>query len=212
MKFRASLVACLFLLSGCGGGGSTETVSGGTPPTPTPPPTPPPEPLPTTCAGNHLINVVAATDDGMAGAGNGPEQAIDDNLDPTSRWESPGDAVTITFDLGARHLVREVGIAWFAGDQRAASFNLAYSVDGVNFESLLDNQTASSATQSFERYDTPDTPARYIRVENFGNSQNTENAIIEATAFGCTLDTPTAVFQDSNVTAADFALDPTQPP
>jgi poly(beta-D-mannuronate) lyase len=136
------------------------------------PPTPPvpPDP-PTSCAGNHLINIIAATDNGLSGA----------------------------FDLGVRYLVREVGIAWFEGDQRVASFSVHASEDGVSFEPLLADQQSSGKTQSFERYDTPDTPARYIRIESHGNSLNADNAIIEGTEPG-------------NVDASDFALDPTLPP
>jgi poly(beta-D-mannuronate) lyase len=141
-----------------------------------------------------------------------PEQAIDDNLAATSRWISQGGGTTITFDLGARFLVREVGIAWFEGDQRVAVFNMLASEDDVNYEQLLANQQSSGKTQSFERYDTPDTPTRYIRIENNGNSQNADNSIIEVTAFGCSLDTPTPVFETGNVTAADFSLDSTQTP
>ncbi|MEO1575312.1 MAG: polysaccharide lyase family 7 protein, partial [Pseudomonadota bacterium] len=188
------------------GGGGSATVT----PTPTPTPTPPP-PV-TTCVGSQLINVVTATDDGDSLAGRGPELAVDDNLDAGSRWQSPGDAKSLTLDLGARHLVREVGIAWFEGDQRVATFSVLASEDGVNFETLLSDQQSSGATQSFERYETPATPARYIRIDNFGNSVSTDNAIVEGTAFGCTLDTPTPVFEPGNVTAADFALDPGLPP
>jgi poly(beta-D-mannuronate) lyase len=156
--------------------------------------------------------VIAATDNGLSGTGNGPGLAIDDNLGPASRWESPGDPATITFDLGVRYLVREVGIAWFEGDQRVASFSVHASEDGVNFEPLLSNQQSSGETQSFERYDTPDTPARYVRIESHGNSLNSDNAILEGTAFGCTLDTATAVFEDGNVEAADFSLNSGVPP
>ena len=205
MNYRASLVVSLLAVTGCGGGGSSG--AGGNPPTPPVPPVPP-----TSCTGNILINVIAATDNGQSGAGNGPDRAIDDNLDPASRWESPGDAMTITFDLGVRYLVREVGIGWFEGDQRVASFSVFASVDGVNFESLLANQQSSGKTQGFERYDTPDTPAQYIRIENYGNSLNSDNAIIEGTAFGCTLDTATAVFENGNAAASDFALDSGVPP
>lgn len=155
---------------------------------------------------------MAATDDGQSLVGNGPEQAIDDDFDPGSRWESPGDAKALTLDLGARHLVREVGLAWFEGDLRTATFSVSASEDGVNFGSLLANQQSSGKTRSFERYATPATPARYLRIDNFGNSLNTDNAIVEGTAFGCTLDTPTAVLEAGNATAADFGLDPLQPP
>ncbi len=204
MKYSTCLLAGVLVVSGCGGGGSSESLGGSTP-------TPPP-PVSTSCSGSHLINVVAATDSGQSVGGNGPEQAIDDNLDPASHWQSPGDAVIITFDLGARHLVREVGVAWFEGDQRVASFGVFASVDGVDFEPLLTDQQSSGETQSFERYDAPDTPAQFIRIENYGNSLNSDNGIIEATAFGCTLDTPTAIFEDANVVASDFALDPGLPP
>jgi len=201
MNYRTILVACLLAVAGCGGGGSSDPIVVN-PPTPPVPPV-----LPTTCNGNDLINVIAAMDNGQSGAGNGPDLAIDDNLDPASRWESPGDAMTITLDLDVRYLVREVGIAWFEGDKRIASFSVSASVDGVNFESLLDDQQSSGKTQGFERYDTPDTPAQYLRIENHGNSLNSDNAIIEGTAFGCTLDTATAVFEDGNAVASDFALD-----
>ena len=197
------MVASLLAIAGCGGGGSSDENGGNV----TTPPIPP-----STCAGNHLINIIAATDDGMSGPGAGPDRAIDDNLDPASRWETTGDSMTITFDLGARHLVREVGIAWFAGDQRVASFSVFTSVDGVNFESLVANQQSSGETQSFERYDVPDTPAQHIRIEHHGNSVNLDNAIIEGTAFGCTLDTATAVFETGNVDASDFGLNPALPP
>jgi len=204
MNYRASLVASLLAIAGCGGGSSG---GGGNPPAP-----PVPPPAPTTCAGNHLINVIAATDNGLSGAGNGPDMAVDDILDPVSRWESPGDPGTITLDLGARHLVREVGIAWFEGDQRIASFSILASEDGVSFVPMLNDQQSSGETQSFERYDTPDTPAQYVRIESHGNSLNADNAIIEGTAFGCTLDAATTVLEPGNVVAADFALDPTEPP
>ena len=210
MKNAASLLVGLLVAAGCGGGGgSSAPIGGGNPVTPPPPP---PPPVNTTCDGNHLINIIAATDNGLSAAGNPPAQAIDDNLDPSSRWESPGDAVTITLDLGARYLVREVGISWFMGDERTASFGILASEDGVNFTALLANQQSSGATQAFERYDIADTPAQFIRIENFGNTVNMDNAIIEATAFGCTLDTATAVFEPGNATAADFGLDPSQAP
>ncbi|MGI9272744.1 MAG: polysaccharide lyase family 7 protein [Woeseiaceae bacterium] len=205
MKYRAGLIAGLLVLAGCGGGSSG---GGGNN---TAPPVIPPV-LPTTCSGTHLINIVAATDGGLSGAGFEPEMAIDDNLDPASRWETTGDSLTITFDLGVRYLVREVGLAWFEGDQRVASFDVFASEDGVTFDSILTNQQSSGETVSFERYDVPDTPTRYIRIEGHGNSVNLDNAIIEGTAFGCTLDTANAVLETSNVVAADFALDPALPP
>lgn len=204
MRFRFGLVAVLLVVTGCSG-----SSSGGGGNSPQPPVTPP---APTTCNGNHLINVIAAADNGLSSAGNGPDKAIDDNLDPASRWESAGDPGIITLDLGVRYLVREVGVAWFEGDQRVASFSISASEDGVDYTPLLDNQLSSGETRSFERYDTPDTPARYVRIESHGNSVTADNSIVEGTAFGCTLDSATAAFENGNVVASDFLLDAGVPP
>ncbi len=210
---RGMLLAGIVIISGCGGGGgATNTGGGNLTPTPTPSPPPPPPPVRTTCSGSDLINVLGASDNGSTPSTTQPELAIDDDLAPTSRWRSQGAGTTLTLDLGARYLVREVGIAWYEGDQRIATFNLLTSEDGTNFESHSTNQQSSGKTQRFERYDISDTPARYIRIENNGNSINTENSIIEATAFGCPLDTDTPVFEEGNVSAADYALDPTVAP
>lgn len=202
---NTSLIIGLLAVVGCGGSGSSDNGND----IPAPPILPPSN---TSCSGNHLINVIAATDNGQNSAASMPDLAIDDNLDSASRWVAQDGGNTITFDLGTRYLVREVGIAWFEGDQRNAFFNILASEDGNNFAQLLDNQQSSGKTQSFERYDTPDTPTRYLRIENFGNSVNSDNAIIEATAFGCPLDTETPVFEPGNVAAADFSLDANQSP
>ena len=194
------------MLAGCGGGSSTPAVNDDVAtPAPTPAPTPPP--VATTCVGTNLINILAAEDDGDSLPGNGPSLAIDDDFEDASRWQAPGDAKALTLDLGARHLVREIGIAWFDGDQRSARFSVLASEDGSNFEMLLMDQQSSGETTSFERYAITPTPARYLRIDNFGNSVTSDNAIIEATAFGCTLDTPNPVREPGNAVASDFGLD-----
>ena len=202
---RLCVIAIVLVSTGCGGGGGSNRVAPTTG-------APAPPPVATTCEGAHLINVVAAMDEGGSAVGQGPEQAIDDDLRPESRWQSPGNAVSLTVDLGARHLVREVAIAWFEGDRRTATFSILSSEDGDRYEPMLSDQQSSGETQSFERYVVPATPARFLRVENFGNSSTTDNGIIETAAIGCTLDSPMAVFEAGNVVASDFGLDPTQPP
>ena len=201
----AFLIASLVLTASCGGGSSGST--GGSTPTPPAPPSPP-----ASCDGNDLINIVAATDNGLSGMSNGPEEAIDDNLDPGSRWESSGDPAIITLDMGERFLVREVGIAWFEGDTRVASFSILVSEDGTSFQPLLQNQQPSGETELFERYDIADTAARYVRIESQGNSMATGSAIIEGTAFGCALDSANAPFEPGNTDATAFALNPAVPP
>ena len=143
---RAGLLAGLLVFAGCGSGGSSGPDSAAAPNTPVAPISPP---AATSCTGNHLVNVVAAFDDGQSIAGKSPDLAIDDNLDPASRWESPGDARSITLDLGARHLVREVGIAWFEGDRRTATFR-SLRTSGVS-GSMLNIATGCQACRSTRR-------------------------------------------------------------
>ena len=159
-----------------------------------------------------MINVVDAYDDGDSQPNYGASQSIDDSFDAASRWQSAGDAKSLTLDLGSRHLVKELGVAWFNGDQRIARFTVLLSEDGSGFDSVLRDHTSTGETDSFERYSLPSTIARFVRIEAYGNSVTTENAILEATAFGCTLDTANAVREISNVTVDDFGLDPSVPP
>ena len=183
-------------------------------PQPEPEPEPEPEPTPgaTNCSGNFLLNVVGATDDGDSEPGYGPLKAIDDDFSELSRWQSVGDAKALTLDLGSRHLVKKIGIAWFEGDQRIASFSVLLSENGDSFESSLVDQSSSGMTDSFEHFELSSEIARYVRIESYGNSVSAENAILEATVFGCTLDTAIPVKEASNVTTEDFALDPSLAP
>ena len=96
-------------------------------------------------------------------------------------------------------MVKKIGIAWFDGDERTASFSILLSEDGDSFQSSLIEQNSSGKTDSFEHYELSSEIARYVRIEGYGNSVSAENAILEATVFGCTLDTKTPVSEVSNV-------------
>ena len=123
-----------------------------------------------------------------------------------------GDAKTLTLDLGSRHLIKGIGIAWFEGDQRTASFSVMYSEDGNRFQSALSDQNSSGTTDSFEHYQISPEIMQYVRIEGYGNSVSAQNAILEATVFGCTLDTENPTPQSANVSADSFALNPSMPP
>ena len=226
MNPRFERLLFVALVSGCGGGSDqtsdlvfTSPASAPAPepdPAPAPEPEPAPEPDPTpgatNCAGNYLINVISATDEGDSQPMYGPLNAVDDDFSVASRWQSEGDAKAITLDLGSRHLVKDVGIAWFDGDERIASFSVLLSEDGDTFRSSLVDQNSSGETDSFEYYEVSSEIARYVRIEGYGNSVSAENAILEATVFGCTLDTETPVSEVSNVNPGDFGLNPSLPP
>ena len=220
MSSRFERILLVALVSGCGGGSDqtsdlvfTSPVSAPAPePEPAPAPEPEPTPGATDCSGNYLINVIDATDEGDSQPAYAALNSIDDNFSPESRWQSEGDAKALTLDLGSRHLVKTVGIAWFEGDQRIASFSVLLSENGDTFESSLADQSSSGKTDSFEHYEVPSEIARYVRIEGYGNSVSIENAILEATVFGCTLDTETPITEASNVSSEDFGLNPSLPP
>lgn len=240
MSSRFERILLVALVSGCGGGSDqtsdlvfTSPVSAPAPepepapapepePAPAPEPAPEPEPAPapepeptpgaTDCSGNYLINVIDATDEGDSQPAYAALNSIDDNFSPESRWQSEGDAKALTLDLGSRHLVKKIGIAWFEGDQRIASFSVLLSENGDAFQSSLADQTSSGKTDSFEHYELSSEIARYVRIEGYGNSVSSQNAILEATVFGCTLDTETPVTEASNVNPEDFGLNPSIPP
>ena len=240
MSSRFERILLVALVSGCGGGSDqtsdlvfTSPVSAPAPepepapapepePAPAPEPAPEPEPAPapepeptpgaTDCSGNYLINVIDATDEGDSQPAYAALNSIDDNFSPESRWQSEGDAKALTLDLGSRHLVKKIGIAWFEGDQRIASFSVLLSENGDAFQSSLADQTSSGKTDSFEHYELSSEIARYVRIEGYGNSVSSQNAILEATVFGCTLDTEAPVTEASNVNPEDFGLNPSIPP
>ena len=224
MSSRFERLLLVALVSGCGGGSDqtsdlvfTSPVSAPAPePEPAPAPAPEPEPEPTSgatdCSGNYLINVLDATDEGDSEPTYDALNSIDDNFSPESRWQSEGDAKALTLDLGSRHLVKKIGIAWFEGDQRIASFSVLLSENGDAFQPSLADQTSSGKTDSFEHYELSSEIARYVRIEGYGNSVSSQNAILEATVFGCTLDTETPVTEASNVNPEDFGLNPSIPP
>ena len=227
MKRAILFGASLSLLGACGGGSSTSTPSVTPPitviptPSPTPaqpaegvsPPTVPPNFAITSCDGLDFINLLSAQETGASLSGFGPENAIDDNLDSASRWETTETSAEITIDLGFRHLVREIGTAWFQGDQRSTTFNLSASEDGVTFAPLLTTDRQSGGiTTNFERTDVDDTVARFVRITGSGNSVNASTSLIEASVFGCPLDRSVAVVESQSTSPAQFNLDPAAPP
>ena len=155
-----------------------------------------------------LLDITAVSSDQT---GSAPTAAIDDNLDADSRWSAAGLPATLTLDLGAPFLIREVGIAWHLGDQRTSTFTLEVSDDGTNFTSLQSSTQSSGDTLSFERYDVTDTAARFVRVTGTGTSDNNPLAIVEAALFGCSATAQAAVTVQPFDTSV-FGLNPNVAP
>ncbi|WP_194534200.1 BspA family leucine-rich repeat surface protein [Zobellia nedashkovskayae] len=120
------------------------------------------------------VRISVSSDDG-----NGPCNVMDGNF--YSRWSSNGLGEWMTFDLGETKNVSDVEIAFFSGNRRSSSFDLAVSDDGSNWTNVLEGQRSSGTSISLEAYSFPLQSARYLRYIGQGNSQenNDWNSISE---------------------------------
>ena len=111
-----------------------------------------------------------------------PSHAIDNDL--KTRWSSQGVGSWIQIDLGTIKNICNMDMAWYKGNERQYNFVISASNEGTNFSKLVSYQS-SGITHNFEKYDIPDTNAKYIRVtvngntQNYGNSNNSYAAISE---------------------------------
>ena len=139
------------------------------------------------CTGNSALTIVSAKDDGLYEETHGPENSIDGNFDPESRWSNlgQGEAKHLVLDLGAEQVVRSVGIAWYKGNERKATYALEASVDGKAYNMLSPNDLSSGNTLDFEIIDIEPTKAQYIRIAAQGNEANEWNSIVEVQVNGC---------------------------
>ena len=133
---------------------------------------------------------VALTVAGVTAAGhdgNGPDGTVDG--DPGTRWSAQGDGQWIQWDLGGVHDVARVGLAFYRGDGRVNTFDLAVSTDGAGFVRVLDRQRSSGTTTDFETFDLPaGTAARYVRYVGHGSDVGSWNSLTGVELWGAAPD------------------------
>ena len=107
--------------------------------------------------------------------GNAPSGAIDGKM--ATRWSAEGARQWLRLDLGQKHSLSAVEIAWFRGDERRASFEIETSVDGRNWRQIFSG-TSSGRTSGLERYAIA-AHTRFLRIVGLGNTKNRWNSISE---------------------------------
>jgi hypothetical protein len=120
---------------------------------------------------------------GANGARGAATAALAVDNDPATRWANQAVGSFIQLDLGKSQVLCDIDIAWYRGNVRSYNFVISTSEDGVNFKDIA-SAASTGKTTSFERYNIPDQPARYVRVSVHGNTQNDLGSITEMVVNG----------------------------
>ncbi|WP_420862672.1 polysaccharide lyase family 7 protein [Algirhabdus cladophorae] len=170
----------------------------------------------TGCEGRGPLTIVSATDDGMYEETHGPENTIDGDFDPDSRWsnESEGGPKTLLLDLGAEQTVKALQIAWYKGDSRKSTFSIAASPNGKFYQTIVQPRQSEGTSLEFETYDFSNKKAQFVRIISDGNESNDWNSIVEVAALGCgvAVEKPAAPILTERQGQGMFGLDPKKSP
>ena len=139
--------------------------------------TSPPPPPSSSCDKNAPISAVTAN---AAQSGNPASATVDNNLD--TRWSNEGIDSSIRLDLGSEKTICSVNIAWFKGNERVNTFDIAVSNDGTSFTKIFSGKS-SGKTAAAEKYDIDDIKRRYVKIIFKGNTQNDWVSISEIDVF-----------------------------
>lgn len=96
-------------------------------------------------------------------------------------WAGAGLGTSLTLDLGSAKQVKQVRIAFHAGDERAYNFEIQASNDGQSYTSAGWFQSTGT-TRNFESFEVT-APGRYLRIVGSGNSVDRANAYREVQVF-----------------------------
>ncbi|SIN80703.1 polysaccharide lyase family 7 protein [Vannielia litorea] len=140
--------------------------------------------IPGACERMSQLGVSSARDDGTHD-GHGPELTIDGSFQPESRWSSKLEGKELVIDMGMPQTLKEIGIAFYKGNERQNFFALETSVNGTDFTPLMGRTASSGTTTAIERFDFDDRVARHIKLIGLGNASNEWNSVLEIQPWGC---------------------------
>ena len=169
-----------------------------------------------TCPETDALTIVSATDDGLYEETHGPENVIDEDFDPDSRWSNlgQGEPKYLLLDLGAKQLVKSLSIAWYKGNERKATYAIETSADGQVFERAVDVGLSAGSSLDFERIKFAPREAQFVRIAAEGNESNEWNSIVEVSVAGCgtSVEKPKTPILTPRQSTGLFGLDPTKSP
>ncbi|HEX2305348.1 MAG TPA: discoidin domain-containing protein [Nitrososphaeraceae archaeon] len=116
-----------------------------------------------------------------------PNYVIDNKFN--TLWSNYGKGSWIQLDLGSSKNICSINIAWYKGDVRQNNFVISTSTDGSSYKNVLATKSSGN-TLSFEKYEVPNTLARYVKITVNGNTQNDYASITEARVQTSSLNQP----------------------
>jgi hypothetical protein len=105
-----------------------------------------------------------------------PQNTVDNNAN--TRWSNLGLPSWIQYNLGSSQRICDVDISWYRGNQRVNTFTISASEDGQSFRTIFIGKS-SGKTISPEEYNVIDTNAKYLRITDMRNSENSWASITE---------------------------------
>ncbi|WP_394150481.1 polysaccharide lyase family 7 protein [Vibrio maritimus] len=127
------------------------------------------------------VSVVASSHDG-----NAPEMVLDGNT--KTRWSANGVGESMTFDYGQNVTFDAVKLSFHKGDKRTTKFDIETSLDGATWTKAVTDGESTGKSLNLERFDFPETTARYIRYVGKGNSSSAWNSVTEFVGVNCKTD------------------------
>ncbi len=122
--------------------------------------------------------------------------ALDGN--PNTYVSTNGVGQYLQLNLGAIYNVNGISLQFRNGSTRTQSFSVSVSPDNVHWTSVFSGHDAGNTT-AMQDYVYANTPARYIRIVNGGNTLNTSMAVSEVKTLGWPL--PPTLAATSNNTS-----------
>jgi hypothetical protein len=126
------------------------------------------------------------------------------SLTRVSSIQASASASSLTLDLGSVKQVKQVRIAFHAGDERVYNFEIQSSNDGQGYTSAGSFQSTGTR-RGFETFEVT-APGRYLRIVGAGNSVDRSNAYREVQVFAAA-----SLVQLAPVTVIATPADPNAP-
>ena len=145
-----------------------------------------PSPPPSSDKCDTILPISDVTPSGSQ-SGNPASGATDNDLN--TRWSNQGFGSWIRLDLGGVKKICSLDIAWYRGNERTNTFDIATSSDGLTF-TPIGSEKSKGTSSGLEKYDISDSQARYVQITVTGNSLNDWISISEIDVIGSPIQQP----------------------